>query len=50
MNDEYLGSSYIVDNCLAIVGFLFLHMKMRIALSISVKNCVEILMGIALNV
>jgi hypothetical protein len=32
-----------------ILGFLFLHMKLRIALSMSLKICVEILMGIALN-
>ena len=29
--------------------FLFFYMKLRIALSMSVKNCVGILMGIALN-
>ena len=34
---------------LAILGFLFFHMKVRIALSLSVKNCVGILMGIVLN-
>ena len=34
---------------LAILGFLFFHMKLRIALSMSVKNYVGILMGIALN-
>jgi hypothetical protein len=28
--------------------FLFLYMKLRIILSISAKNCVGILMGIAL--
>ena len=34
---------------LAILGFLFFHMKMSIVLSRSVKNCVGILMEIALN-
>ena len=33
---------------LAILGFFF-HMKLSIVLSSSVKNCVIILMGIALN-
>jgi hypothetical protein len=34
---------------LAILDFLFFHMKLRIALSMSVKSCVRILKGIALN-
>ena len=34
---------------LAILGFLFFHMKLTIVLSRSVKNCVGILMGIVLN-
>ena len=34
---------------LAILVSLFFHMKLRIVLSMSVKNCVGILMGIALN-
>jgi hypothetical protein len=34
---------------LAILGFLFFHAELRIVLSISVKNCVKILMGIVLN-
>jgi hypothetical protein len=33
----------------AVLGFLFFHMKLRISLSRSVKKCVRILMGIALN-
>jgi hypothetical protein len=33
----------------AILGLLFFHMKLRIVLSMSMKNCVGILMGIALN-
>jgi hypothetical protein len=33
----------------AILGFLFFYMKLRIALSMSLKTCVGILMGIALN-
>ena len=32
-----------------ILGFLIFHMKLRITLSMSVKNCVGILTGIALN-
>jgi hypothetical protein len=34
---------------LATYGVLFLPMKWKIALSMSEKNCVGILMGIALN-
>ena len=34
---------------LAILGFLFFHMKLRIALYMSVKNYIGILMEIALN-
>ena len=34
---------------LVILGFLFVHMKLSIVLSRSVKNCTEILMGIVLN-
>jgi hypothetical protein len=44
--DDSPGSSFIVENCSGYSG-LFFHMKLRIALSMSVKNCVEILMGIA---
>jgi hypothetical protein len=32
-----------------ILGDFFFHMKLGIPLSMSLKNCVEILMGIALN-
>jgi hypothetical protein len=34
---------------LAILGFLFFHMKLSIVLSGSIKNSVGILMGIVLN-
>ena len=34
---------------LSILGLLFLHIKLRIVLSRSVKNCVVILVGIAMN-
>jgi hypothetical protein len=34
---------------LALLGFLFFHMSLRIALSRSIKIFVKILMGIALN-
>ena len=33
----------------AILGFLFFHMKLRIAFSMSENICVGILMGVALN-
>jgi hypothetical protein len=33
----------------AMLVFLFFHMKLRIALSASFKNCVRILMGFAFN-
>jgi hypothetical protein len=33
----------------AVLGFLFYHIKLRISLFFSVKNCVGILVGIALN-
>jgi hypothetical protein len=33
----------------AILGFLFFQKNLRIYLSMSLKNCVGILMGIALN-
>jgi hypothetical protein len=46
---DFPGSSFIVKNCFCYPGFLFYHVKLRIALSMSVKNCVGILMGIALN-
>jgi len=31
----------------SILGFLFIHVKLRIVLSMLEKNCVEILMGIS---
>ena len=42
------GSSFIVQGCFSYPGFFF-HMKLSIVLSRSVKNCVGILMGIALS-
>ena len=43
-------SSFIVQGCFSYPGiFGFFHMKLRIILSKSVKNCVVILMGIVLN-
>jgi hypothetical protein len=44
-----LRSSLFFRNVFTILGFLFFHMKLRTVLSISVKNYVGILMGIALN-
>ena len=41
--------SFIVKSCFGYPGFLFFHIKLSIVLSMSVKNCVGILMGIALN-
>ena len=40
-----LAHSYV----LAILGFLFFHMKLSTVLSRSVNNCVQFMMGIALN-
>jgi hypothetical protein len=47
---------FIVEDCFAILGFcfhdpvfVFFHMKLRMALSMSVNNCAGILMRIALN-
>jgi hypothetical protein len=42
-------SSFIVEIFWAILGFLVFHMKLRIALSLSLKDYVQILMGIGLN-
>ena len=41
--------SFIVKNCFGYSGFLPFQMNLKIALSMSLKNCVGILMGIALN-
>jgi hypothetical protein len=40
-------NSFIVQDCFSYSGFLFFHMKLRIVLSRSIKNCVGILKGIA---
>ena len=40
--------SFILQNFLAIMIFLFVQMKQRIGLSMTLKNCVGILMRIAL--
>ena len=42
-------SSFIVQDCLAILGFLLFHMKLSTVLLRSLKNFAGILMGIALN-
>ena len=46
-------TSFIVYDCFSspvfVVLFCFFHIKLRIVLSMSVQNCVGILMGIALN-
>ena len=42
-------SSFIIQDCFVYSGFFF-HMKLNIALSRSVNNCVGTLMGIALTV
>ena len=41
-------SSFIIQDCFSLPQFLFFHMELRIVLSRFVKNCVGILMGIAL--
>lgn len=41
--------SFIVTNCFYYTGFSFFHMHLRITLSVSVKNCIGILMGIIQN-
>jgi hypothetical protein len=42
-------SSFIVENSFCYPGFLLFQMSLQIALSISLKNWVGILMRIALN-
>ena len=42
--------SFIVKIVFAILGILPFHMNLRIALSVSLKHCVGILLRIALNV
>ena len=50
MDGDTSSSSLIAQNCFSDPGgFLCFHMKLKIVLSISVKNCIGILMGIALN-
>jgi hypothetical protein len=46
--DAY-GSSFVVQDHFSYAGFLFFHMRLRIALSRFVKNCAGIWMAIALN-
>jgi hypothetical protein len=41
-------SSFIVENFFSSLGFTFFHMKLRISVSMSVKNHVGILMGMLL--
>ena len=41
--------SFIVQDCFSYLGLLFIHLKLRIALSRPQKSCVEILMGSALH-
>jgi hypothetical protein len=52
-NSHTCSNSFIVKNCFALLGlfvcFFVFYMKLRIALSMSLKNCVAFLMGIALN-
>ena len=47
-DSDAAGSSFIIQHCFCYPVFFF-HMKLSIVLSRSVKNCVGILMGIALN-
>jgi len=43
------SSSFIVEDSFYYPGFFVIQMNLQIALSIAVKNCIGILMGIALN-
>ena len=43
------GRSFIEQDCFGYPGFFVFHIKLSIVFSRSVKNCVEILMGIALS-
>ena len=42
-------SSLIVENCFTFLDSCIFHKELRINLPMSVKNCVGILVGIALN-
>jgi hypothetical protein len=46
---ESLRNSFIVNNCFYYPGVLFFCMKLRIGLSMSLKNCVGVLMETVLN-
>jgi hypothetical protein len=48
-DNDTSSSSFIIQNCFSYAGFLCSHMKLRLVLSRSVKNCVRILMEISLN-
>ena len=47
-NGDFPCGSFIVKNCFGYTGFFTFQMNLRIGLSMSLKNCVGILMGIAL--
>jgi hypothetical protein len=47
-NDDFPESSFIAYNCPGCPGISF-YMKSRFAVSMSLKNCVGIFMGIVLN-
>lgn len=47
--DNTSYSSFIIQNVLDILGFVCFHLKLKIVPSVSIKKCVVILMGVALN-
>jgi hypothetical protein len=56
-NDDTSRSSFILQDCFSYAGFFvfvffsvfYFHMKLRIVLPRYIKNCIGILMGIALT-
>jgi hypothetical protein len=48
-DDDPFESAFSAQNCFVYLGIFVFPYRVRIALSMSVKNCVGIFMGIALN-
>jgi hypothetical protein len=49
IRDDDTDSSFMAQNVFFYPGFWFFHIRLRIALSSYVKNCVGSLKGLALN-